>query len=59
MLLEDSTKKGEIEQEEHKLLDNIFDFSDTPVKQIMVPRNKIIALEKDSSLEESEEKKDE
>ena len=51
MLLEDSTKKGEIEQEEHKLLDNIFDFSDTSVKQIMVPRNKIIALEKDSSLE--------
>ncbi len=51
MLLEDSSKSGEIESEEHKLLDNIFDFSYTPVKQIMVPRDKIVALEKNEPIE--------
>ena len=50
MILADSSKSGELENEKHKLLDNIFDFSDTPVKQIMVPRNKIIALEKDTEI---------
>lgn len=52
MILADSSKSGELENEKHKLLDNIFDFSDTPVKQIMVPRNKIIALEKDTEITE-------
>lgn len=44
-LLEESSKSGIIAKTEHKLLENVFEFSDTPVKQIMVPHNKIIAAE--------------
>lgn len=44
-LLEESSKSGEIDAIEHKMLENIFDFSDTPVKQIMVPRTRISAIE--------------
>ncbi len=44
-LLEAGTKSGVIDQTEHKLLENVFDFSDTPVKQVMVPRNRIEAID--------------
>jgi CBS domain containing-hemolysin-like protein len=44
-LLEESSKSGIIAKTEHKLLENVFEFSDTPVKQIMVPHNKIVAVE--------------
>ncbi len=44
-LLEEGTKSGAIEPTEHILLENIFDFTDTPIKQIMVPRRKIVGLE--------------
>ncbi len=45
LLLEEGTKTGVIDKTEHKLLENVFDFSDTPVKQVMVPRNRIEAVE--------------
>lgn len=51
-ILEESSKSGAIEGAEHKLIENIFDFSDTPVKQIMIPRNDIEAVEKDTSIDE-------
>jgi CBS domain containing-hemolysin-like protein len=44
-LLEESQKSGVIGVSEHELLENVFDFSDTPVKQIMIPRGKIIGVE--------------
>ncbi|MBI5324219.1 MAG: HlyC/CorC family transporter [Ignavibacteriae bacterium] len=44
-LLEESQKSGVIGVSEHELLENVFEFSDTPVKQIMIPRGKIIAVE--------------
>lgn len=43
-IIEESSKSGSIEPTEHKLIENIFEFKDTPIKQIMVPRGKIIAL---------------
>ncbi|OGU14595.1 MAG: hemolysin [Ignavibacteria bacterium GWB2_35_12] len=44
-LLEESQKSGVIGVSEHELLENVFEFSDTPVKQIMIPRGKIIGVE--------------
>lgn len=44
-LLEESSKSGIIELTDHTLIDNIFEFSEIEVKQIMVPRNKIVAIE--------------
>jgi CBS domain containing-hemolysin-like protein len=52
LILEESSKSGIIEDSEHKLLDNIFDFADTPVKQIMVPRNNIDAVGKEANSNE-------
>lgn len=43
-LIGESTKSGIIDHSHHKLLENVFEFADTPVKQIMVPRNKIVAV---------------
>jgi len=51
-LLEEGSRSGAIEEAEHKLLENIFEFTDTPIKQIMVPRTKIVGIE--SSLTYSE-----
>jgi len=44
-IIEESSRSGSIEPTEHKLIENIFEFKDTPIKQIMVPRGKIIALD--------------
>ncbi len=44
-IIEESSKSGSIEPTQHRLIENIFEFKDTPIKQIMVPRGKIIALE--------------
>ncbi|TAL70066.1 MAG: HlyC/CorC family transporter [Bacteroidetes bacterium] len=44
-LLEESQKSGVIGVSEHELLENVFEFSETPVKQIMIPRGKIIGVE--------------
>jgi CBS domain containing-hemolysin-like protein len=55
-LLEESTKSGVIGLSEHELLENVFEFSDTPIKQIMVPRGKISAIEASLSVEEVIEK---
>ncbi|MFP4369010.1 MAG: hemolysin family protein [Candidatus Kapaibacterium sp.] len=44
-IIESGTKSGVITSAEHKLLENIFEFSKTPVRQIMVPRNKIAGIE--------------
>lgn len=52
LILEESSKSGAIEEAEHELIENIFDFADTPVKQIMIPRNNIEAVEKHSTADE-------
>ena len=55
-LIEESAESGLIESEEHEIIENVFEFSDTPVKQIMAPRNKIIGVEKSMQFDEIVEK---
>ncbi|OWP62941.1 hemolysin [Hymenobacter amundsenii] len=45
MLLDQSKQSGEIQESEHEMLENVFEFNDRMVKQIMVPRTKIVAFD--------------
>ncbi len=40
LLFEQSKESGEIEDSEHEMIENVFQFTDRMVKQIMVPRTK-------------------
>lgn len=44
LLLEQSRTSGELEQVDHDLIENVFEFNDRIVKAIMVPRTKIAAV---------------
>jgi CBS domain containing-hemolysin-like protein len=44
-LLEEGTRSGVIDTAEHELIKSIFEFTDTTVKEIMVPRTDIVAVE--------------
>ncbi|PKL86229.1 MAG: hemolysin [Ignavibacteriae bacterium HGW-Ignavibacteriae-1] len=44
-LIEESSKSGYLDEDDHELMENVIDFTETTVKQIMVPRNKIVAAE--------------
>ena len=44
ILLEQSKTSGELHDDEHELIENVFEFNDRMVKQIMVPRTKIAAI---------------
>ena len=48
-LLEQGREGGTIEEEEHELIENVFEFGETSVREIMVPRTTIAAIEVDSS----------
>ncbi|GAA4000495.1 hemolysin family protein [Hymenobacter fastidiosus] len=45
LLLDQSMQSGEIQDSEHELIENVFQFNDRMVKQIMVPRTKIAAID--------------
>ena len=47
-----SQREGVIKETEQEMIQSVFDFDDTLVKEIMVPRIDIVCIEKDSSLEE-------
>lgn len=51
MILAQSASEGVIEKAEAEMVYSVFRFGDTPVKQIMIPRTKIIAFDKKSSLQ--------
>ncbi|MFN3269121.1 MAG: hemolysin family protein [Candidatus Kapaibacteriota bacterium] len=51
-ILKSSHQLGAIESTKEKLLQNVFDFSQILAKQIMVPRNKIVAINKQMNLKE-------
>ncbi|MGB9770605.1 MAG: hemolysin family protein [Candidatus Kapaibacteriota bacterium] len=51
-ILKFSQKSGTIEPTKEKLLLNVFDFTQITVKQVMVPRNKIVAIDKAMTFEE-------
>ncbi len=50
-LLEVSEEKGTIEEEEREMLHSIFEFSQTTVREIMVPRIDMVCVEKKSSID--------
>ena len=52
MLLDQSKQSGEIQDSEHELIENVFQFNDRMVKQIMVPRTKLSALDVHAPAEE-------
>jgi CBS domain containing-hemolysin-like protein len=45
MLIDQGKESGEIQDSEHELIENVFEFNDRMVKQIMVPRTKLSALD--------------
>jgi putative hemolysin len=47
MLLRQGERSGVLEAEEQEMIDKVFDFSDTSVEDIMVPRPDIVALPAD------------
>lgn len=51
VILQESSDRGSIDEEEQRMIENVFDFSETPVKQIMVPRTKIIAIDVETPVE--------
>jgi CBS domain containing-hemolysin-like protein len=44
MILTESEESGTIKQSENELIQNVFDFDDRLIKQIMVPQNRISAI---------------
>lgn len=52
LLLADSYKSGEINQNELKYVNNVFEFDDRLAREIMVPRTKIIGFEKKATFHE-------
>lgn len=51
-LLEQGMESGALESNEHELIKKVFDFNDRMVKNIMVPRNKIAAVDVDCPMAE-------
>ncbi len=51
-IVEVSTEEGVIEDEEKLIINNVFDFTDTIVREVMVPRVNITAVSTDSTFEE-------
>ncbi len=51
-LLDQGKESGALEDNEHELIKNVFDFNERVVKNIMVPRTKISGIELSSSKEE-------
>jgi putative hemolysin len=46
-LVAESLESGEVTQEEHKFIHNIFEFTQTQVREVMVPRPRIVGLDLD------------
>ena len=49
LLIDQSKESGELQDSEHELFENVFQFNDRSVRQIMVPRTKIAALDVNAS----------
>lgn len=53
LLIADGKKSGAIDATEYKLIENIFDFTETTVKEIMVPRTQMFTLDIDKPFDEN------
>ena len=47
-----SQESGHLNEEERKLINQVFEFSETTVREAMIPRTEIVAIPADSSLEQ-------
>lgn len=54
-LIKVSQASGHLNEEEQRLIDQVFEFSETTVKEAMIPRTAIVAITNDSSLEQMAE----
>ncbi len=52
LLLEQGKEGGALEESEHELLENVFEFRETIVKEVMVPRTQIVGLDASDPPEE-------
>jgi CBS domain containing-hemolysin-like protein len=52
MLITAATEKGLLERRERELLTSVFDFTDTPVREVMTPAHKIKAVAVDATPQE-------
>jgi len=52
MLLDEGSEEGNIEQSDKEMINNIFDLGDTRVKEMMIHRTDMVAIEKGSDLRE-------
>jgi CBS domain containing-hemolysin-like protein len=51
-LVKISEEKGHLNEEERRLINQVFEFSETTVKEAMIPRTEIVAVSEDCTLEE-------
>ena len=54
-LIETSRKSGHLEEEEQRLINRVFDFSDAEVREAMVPRTDVDALHVTATLEDAKQ----
>ena len=52
LLVEVSEEEGVLEEEEREMINNVFDLSDTAVREIMVPRIDMVTVEADDDMRE-------
>ncbi|MDY3352096.1 hemolysin family protein [Riemerella anatipestifer] len=52
LLVKQSADGGEIEEENYEIIKNAFDFTDHSAKQIMVPRQNILSIDIETSIDE-------
>ncbi len=50
LMVEVSEEEGVVEEEERAMIDNIFELNDTTVREVMVPRIDIVAIEADATV---------
>lgn len=51
-MVELSSEAGEIEEDEREMIQGVFEFSDTVVREVMTPRKDIVSVEESASLEQ-------
>lgn len=59
MMVDAGEEKGAIEEEEKELINNVFEFNDTIVSEVMTPRKDVFAVSVDTTVEEFVENLDE
>lgn len=52
MMVDAGEEKGAIEEEEKEMINNVFEFNDIVVSEIMVPRNDLLAVDLNLTIEE-------